>query len=337
MSEEKTATIDEILETDNLDSEPVEVEKEEATKAEPEETKTDNSKESEPEKEEATAKPTNDELIKKSFGDEVEPEKIEKFLRKMIGEVDINDLSERELKILKSNYHAERIANEKAQKLSELEKNQETEKVKTAEKEIEQLDTQLHQDYQRAKQVIQNSESNDKAVLRKCFEEGTPLKWYDGKEYPVTEETYEFFKDEIVRKHTELSKDLDIEVGQKQAENKQKKSEQYKIKSEQFFNEFSSKPEIVEKIEKTPELKEVIDFLKGNAQPDEEFSKQVIDKFETLIDNAVKRIASKEKINSDIEKDKGKATKLASGVSQAKSTGKIQTLDDILSASLDEL
>lgn len=342
MSEGKEATIDEILEADNLDFEPDEDEMldeddNENLSEESDESDSDNSDKDKPVKDETTAKQTNDdELIKKTFGDDADAEKVRKFAKQMVGDVNIEDLSERELNLLKTNYHAQKKITEEAQKRAEAEKSKEAEQSQKAAQEIEQLDVKLQEDYQKAREAISQSESRDKALLRKCLEESTPIKWYDGKEYPVTEETYEFLKDEIIRNHTALSKDLDIEINQKRQENKVKQAEQSKTKTEQFFNDFSAKPEIVERLEKTPELKEVVEFLKANAQPDEEFTNQVLDKFEGLIDTAAKRIAAKEKISSEINADKNKAASLGNGVSKTKK-GEIQTLDDILNASLDEL
>lgn len=356
MTGEKEATIDEILESDNLDFEPDDLDDDldesdsdddidlsedddddesDDLDSDDEDDDTDNSEKSKPDENEATAK--QNEIIKKAFGEEEDPDKVQKFLKKMIGDVDINDLSERELKILKSNYHAEKLANEKSQKLTEIEKTKEQETEKSADNEIEQLDTQLKEDYKKAKEVIKTSEDKDKSILKRCYEEGTPIKWYDGEEYIISnEETYEYFKDQIVRNHTALGKDLEIEISQRQEENNKKRIEYSKEKSEKFFTDFSAKPEVVERVEKVPELKEVIEYLKINALPNEGFVNETLDKFETLINSAAKRIASKEKISSEIEADKGKASKLGKGVSQTKQS-KIETLDDILNASIDDL
>jgi hypothetical protein len=331
--DEQTIT-DEIEEQDNSDVEPIEeVDNSQTDESEDEDTAESKSEENvEKEKKEAEQ----NEFIKKSFSEE-DTEKVQNFLKKMIGDIDISELSEREIKILKSNYHAERLANEKAQKLNELEKEKEQNSVKAEEQEIVKLDFETTQSY--------NYELSQKDALKiallteieNAYENGIPYTYLDGQTYNVDLKMFREMTQDIERRYLIDINAINNKYSQLKYSVESKKAEKSKKESERFFAEYETS--IKDKLVANPELTEVFNFIKKEAVPNKEF----IDTAFNIVEEAINKAAERIFIQRQEEAENEKATLKANGavnnssssVSKTKSSN--LTVDDILAMSDEEV
>jgi hypothetical protein len=94
-------------------------------------------------------------LVAKHFKNE-DKDKIDSYLKKMYGDVDLSDLTEREVKALKSGYHAEKALHEKSQKLAEYEKSQKDTEYSQTKEVAEQGEKQVQQWHQGEIQKLDN-------------------------------------------------------------------------------------------------------------------------------------------------------------------------------------
>lgn len=338
MSEEildEQTTTDEIEEQDNSTDEPIE-EIDNSETDEPENEETAESEDEEHVEEEKADNETAKELIKKSFGDD-ETEKVQKFLKKMVGDTDISELSERELKILKSNYYAEKLANEKSQKLNELEKTKEQEAVKAEEQEIVQLDTESQQNYNyevNQKNVVKESLLSD---IKTAFEEGTPYRYLDGQTYIVDSGMLIEMSKDIERRYLADINGINNKYSQIKQTVDGRKAEKRQKDSERFFTEYETT--IKDKLTNNPELAEVFNFIKKEAIPDKVFVDSAFSIVENAINKAAERIATQRQEKAENIKATSKAggavNNSSSSVSKPK-TGNL-TVDDILAMSDDEV
>jgi len=265
----------------------------------------DNSKSVEPKDTNTAGTEVKEDHYKKNFGEDVEPDKVNKYLKKTYGDdVKIEDLTERELKALKSGFNAEKAMHKTAQELSEHQKKIATETLVNQRTGIDTESSQLRQEYDRNMATV--SATNKAAHLKAFQEQLVDMVDANGNQIYSAAQIIGFTAEHSIKldnqfKYWENKFNSDFQTAQKSIHDKQNSyiESTYKNLETEFSKEF----------ENEPELKELFNDYKQEFPNDNgNFKKFVLPQFKKMIESRDKRIAAVKGQNKAINSNSQKQT-----------------------------
>lgn len=190
--------------------------------------------------------------------------------------------------------------------------------VKAEEQKFQELDATVKQRYNEAVSNITKQKTNDLALLKEAFQNGTAIR-YGNTEVEITELNFDTIRESILDYYANEKVQLDNSLLQASEQVKQMKQTKGQELNEQSFKNYVEVKN-KERFEKAPEDKMIVEFLKKESNYDEELIKGTFDTLETWYQERVKREKAQEALTKENDKLAGRLQ--SSATSTTSSSGK---------------
>lgn len=248
----------------------------------PEPTPVDNSNDTTPSETVAASETISDDTtIQTKFGD-VDKDKIKNYIKKTVGDVELKDLTEREIKALKNGFHAEHQAFEKSNRLSEFERQQKEQQLTTQKAEIDQNDKWLEEQYNNEHQKLIDFKAQ--ALQQKTAELASAGMDADY----IAREVGQYNK-QLDQQYAQFKQQLDQYHQQTKTQHQTARNTYQEQMKEKSFSTVESK--LKDDFDKEPELKQLFNEFKNKYGAADEFESFVVPAFKKILAARDERLA----------------------------------------------